>query len=369
MTDEHDEVMRPDHDDGVGIGVGMGGSCPVCRAPVDLGQEFCLECGSPIRFTPRQRRQQRTGDRTPTAAPAPSPRPRGFPWVPFLIVLVLVVGGIAFALVESGGDSRRGSKSDSTDSALPEITNSTPGTSSTTKTIRLQGCDPNSPLDGTEPAESDPNANGFDTNDPNSADGSGSEQIPTLSTDGADTGGTDPFGGSAEGLPSTKTDSGDATDASAATVTVDENGDICASDPGADTDPTDTDPTNTGTDTTSSTPTTPTTPTSTTPAKSSDGWPADKEGWTVVINNYPEKARADDRAGAVQSTGVDAGVLLSSDFTSLCPGYYVVFSGIYTSKTQAERHVQQLKDKDLFGIYAREIRRSGTQISCRETRP
>ena len=43
------------------IGVGMGGSCPVCRAPVDLGQEFCLECGAPIRFTPRQRRQPRPG--------------------------------------------------------------------------------------------------------------------------------------------------------------------------------------------------------------------------------------------------------------------------------------------------------------------
>ena len=47
---EDDEFVEPGT-----IGVGMGGSCPVCRAPVDLGQEFCLECGSPIRFTPRQR--------------------------------------------------------------------------------------------------------------------------------------------------------------------------------------------------------------------------------------------------------------------------------------------------------------------------
>ncbi|MCW2920250.1 MAG: hypothetical protein JWL76_124 [Thermoleophilia bacterium] len=361
---EHDEHVEPGT-----IGVGMGGSCPVCRAPVDLGQEFCLECGSPIRFTPRQRRQPRPGARPATGAAPPPPRKSGFPWVPFLVVLALVGAGVAFALVEGGKDntSSKG-KDNGTEAALPTITNETPETTSSTETTTLQDCDPGQPLGGTQPAVTDDSAL-----DP----GTDGEQIPSLSTDGSDT--SDPADDFASSdIPSiepTETDS---------SVTVDQNGNLCASQDGTspggtdtggtDTSGTDTGGTDTGGTNGSGTPVDTTntdTDTSGSGSTASGDWPSGKQGWTVIVAGYPTEERATQRAADVQEDGFDdSGVLFSTDFLSLCPGIHVVFSGVFDAKGQADKRLDALAAKpDYAGMYVREIKTSGTRPSgCTQVR-
>jgi hypothetical protein len=90
----------------------------------------------------------------------------------------------------------------------------------------------------------------------------------------------------------------------------------------------------------------PSRPGGTTPAPNPNAlaeWPAGKSGYTNVLESLPlgagrvvalAKARAAKRAGLP-----DVGVLVSSAYSSLHPGYYVVFSGIYASQAQASRAV------------------------------
>jgi hypothetical protein len=87
-----------------------------------------------------------------------------------------------------------------------------------------------------------------------------------------------------------------------------------------------------------------TTPTTTTPTPhphpAAPGvWPPGKSGYTIVLESIPVsagRAFAAVRAWTARRAGLPrVGVLASSTYTSLHPGYYVVFSGIYTSSAQA----------------------------------
>ena len=64
-------------------------------------------------------------------------------------------------------------------------------------------------------------------------------------------------------------------------------------------------------------------------------WPAGRSGWTVVLQSLPTTngrafALAQARA-AVHSGLKDVGIIDSSQFASLHPGYYLLFTGVYTS--------------------------------------
>jgi hypothetical protein len=110
------------------------------------------------------------------------------------------------------------------------------------------------------------------------------------------------------------------------------------------------------------TPTQPPPQTTTAPAPGSlTAWPAGRSGYTVVLESLPTssgrslalaRARAASRAGLPQ-----VGVLDSSRYSSLHPGYYVVFSGIYTSRTQAEAARATAASKGFRLAYSREITR------------
>jgi hypothetical protein len=69
-------------------------------------------------------------------------------------------------------------------------------------------------------------------------------------------------------------------------------------------------------------------------------WPAGQTGYTVVLASLPESAgrgpavRAGQRASEAGLT--DVGVLNSSEYSSLHPGYWVVFSGIYDTLDEAQ---------------------------------
>ena len=68
-------------------------------------------------------------------------------------------------------------------------------------------------------------------------------------------------------------------------------------------------------------------------------WPAGESGYTDILESLPVtggRAAAVTRARLAKRAGLkQVGVLASSQYSSLHPGYYVVFSGIYASQSQA----------------------------------
>ncbi|HEX4929838.1 MAG TPA: zinc ribbon domain-containing protein [Gaiellaceae bacterium] len=68
-------------------------------------------------------------------------------------------------------------------------------------------------------------------------------------------------------------------------------------------------------------------------------WPSGTDGWTVVLASFPQtggRKAADARAKRARARGLpQVGVLDSSSYASLHPGYWVVFSGIYGSEAEA----------------------------------
>lgn len=86
-------------------------------------------------------------------------------------------------------------------------------------------------------------------------------------------------------------------------------------------------------------------PTSTQPFPSGGGergileWPAGQEGWTIALATLPQadgKRAAVTRAREARRSGLTSvGVLDSSRFASLHPGYWLVFAGIYASEAEA----------------------------------
>jgi hypothetical protein len=68
------------------------------------------------------------------------------------------------------------------------------------------------------------------------------------------------------------------------------------------------------------------------------------------------RAEADAAAQTAQANGLpQAGVLNSSDFSSLRPGYYVAFSGIYDTEAQAVAALPNARSKGFPTAYIREV--------------
>ncbi len=120
-----------------------------------------------------------------------------------------------------------------------------------------------------------------------------------------------------------------------------------------------------GTPTTSGPPPTPSKPppAKTTPSSSRGlaQWPAGRSGWTVVLESVPTSAGrsvALARARAALSAGLpQVGILVSARYSSLHPGYYVVFSGIYGSQAQASAAATSAGGKGFSNPYPRQITR------------
>jgi zinc-ribbon domain len=120
-----------------------------------------------------------------------------------------------------------------------------------------------------------------------------------------------------------------------------------------------------GTPTTSGPPATPSKPP---PAKSTPStsgglttWPAGRSGWTVVLESIPTSAGrsvALARARAAIDAGLpQVGILNSGQFSSLHPGYYVVFSGLYASQGAANAAASTAGGKGFAAAYSRQISR------------
>jgi hypothetical protein len=108
------------------------------------------------------------------------------------------------------------------------------------------------------------------------------------------------------------------------------------------------------------TPTEPPPATKTTaPAGALTSWPAGQNGFTVIVESVPRssgrslavaRAREAYRAGLPQ-----VGVLDSGEYSSLHPGYFVVFSGIYSSQSEADDARETASGKGFASAYTKAI--------------
>ena len=90
-------------------------------------------------------------------------------------------------------------------------------------------------------------------------------------------------------------------------------------------------------------------------------WPANETGWTIVLVSYPKTfghPQALDTATKAAQKGLNqVGVVDSSSYASLQPGYYVVFAGIFASRAEADAAVGTARQAGFPGAYSREIAR------------
>jgi hypothetical protein len=88
-------------------------------------------------------------------------------------------------------------------------------------------------------------------------------------------------------------------------------------------------------------------------------WPRGRSGWTLVVASLPTSSGRE-RALAKAREALDAGleqvgVLDSSRFSSLHPGYHVVFSGVYRTLSEAQDAASRAADEGFGNSYARRI--------------
>lgn len=73
-----------------------------------------------------------------------------------------------------------------------------------------------------------------------------------------------------------------------------------------------------------------------------DDWPAGTSGWTAIVSSVRNESDARQSASTLAGQGQPAGVLWSSDHPPLNPGYWVVFSGTFTTKSEALAQARSL---------------------------
>ena len=92
-------------------------------------------------------------------------------------------------------------------------------------------------------------------------------------------------------------------------------------------------------------------PTTTAPAPPPNpaavSWPRNRRGWTIVLLSLPQAnglSAAAAKAAEARSGGLRrVGVLSSSRYASLHPGYYVVFTGVFDTEAEASSALQRAR--------------------------
>jgi hypothetical protein len=88
-------------------------------------------------------------------------------------------------------------------------------------------------------------------------------------------------------------------------------------------------------------------------------WPVGLDGWTIVLLSSPA-GRGDTKPLAIAANAArrglpQVGVLDSSTFSSLHPGYYVVFSGVYGADSDAQLALQTVRSRGYGGAYVQRV--------------
>ena len=102
-----------------------------------------------------------------------------------------------------------------------------------------------------------------------------------------------------------------------------------------------------------------TTGTTTTGTGGTISWPVGEDGFTVVLRSTPTsegRGPAESAAQQAKNNGLpEVGILESSDFSSLNPGYYVTFTGIYDTENEAENALPRARTSGFPTAYVREV--------------
>lgn len=88
-------------------------------------------------------------------------------------------------------------------------------------------------------------------------------------------------------------------------------------------------------------------------AAPSSSWPAGVSAYTVVLASSADRSQAE--ATASRASGVSGvhGVLNSSDFASLRPGYWVAFAGVHSTRAAANSAAATLRARGFGDAYVR----------------
>jgi hypothetical protein len=104
-------------------------------------------------------------------------------------------------------------------------------------------------------------------------------------------------------------------------------------------------------------PTTSTNPTTTT--GTIQFWPPNMDGFTVILKSTPvSEGRGPAESSAQQALNAglpEVGILDSSNFTTLNPGYYVTFTGVYDTQNEAENALPRARTSGFPTAYVREV--------------
>lgn len=92
-----------------------------------------------------------------------------------------------------------------------------------------------------------------------------------------------------------------------------------------------------------------------------DDWP-EFDGWTVIIESLDvadpaSESTARTHAAEMVAGGIEAGVLYSTGYRSLNPGYWAVFSGLFDTEAQARSHMDWLINNGYPYAYFRQVTR------------
>lgn len=103
--------------------------------------------------------------------------------------------------------------------------------------------------------------------------------------------------------------------------------------------------------TTTPAPTATATPTPTATAPSSGGtsatteWPPGKTGFTIVLESDSTRSAAQARAKELVGQGMAVGVLDSTGYRRVTPNRFVVFSGVYASRAEAQKALAGIRSR------------------------
>jgi hypothetical protein len=88
-------------------------------------------------------------------------------------------------------------------------------------------------------------------------------------------------------------------------------------------------------------------------------WPEDRDGYTIVLTSIPKgrgRPEAETKAReAIADNLPQVGILDSDRFTSLRQGYWVVFTGIYDTETEARNALPRARQAGWPIAYIREV--------------
>jgi hypothetical protein len=102
-----------------------------------------------------------------------------------------------------------------------------------------------------------------------------------------------------------------------------------------------------------------TTTSSTTTTSGTITWPAGRDGYSIFLKSVPTsqgRAQADAAAQRAIDNGLtQVGVLNSSDYSSLNAGYWVTFTGVYDSESQANIALSNARSKGFPTAYVRRV--------------